>query len=152
MITYFYKLNFAYEVRKDKKGEPISSSFAIGYLSTLKKATEKIEEYKNLTGFNKHPLNCFRIEKIGLRTAYKIKNKEIVDLYELAHEYYIEDEDVFHVTYFGIYSTEEEAETEKRKISRKRIYKKYLENFTISKWRVDRDFEWKEGFDNDDGK
>ena len=93
-------------------------------------------------------IGCFKIEKIGLRTAEKIANRELVNFYELAHEYYIEDEDVDYITYFGIYTTEEEAEAEKIKLCNKGVYKKYPDNFTISEIKVDRDLGWIEGFNS----
>ena len=142
MLKYFFNLYFQYEIT-EKENEKRLSTFNLGYFSTRKKAKNKILYYKDKPGFNKFPLDCFKIQKFGVRFSESIK-KEYVDLYELSYEFENkagEDEWIL----FGVYSSMELAENEREKQQKKCKYS--VDGFYIAKWKVDADFLWKEGFD-----
>ena len=145
MIQYFYYLHFQYFLEYDEKNSPIYSGFSLGFLSTHKKALEKIEFYRNIVGFNKHPIDCFKILKTGVRFDEKLKNKEGTVIYRLICDYeapngceYWED--------FGSYSSNEQAEEDMAIIKQQKKYKKHPYEFNIQKWIVDMDFQFVEGF------
>ena len=146
MIRYFYQLSFSYEVEKDREGNPVFSSFDLGYLSTKAKVMAKIEEYKNLPGFKDHPIDCFIIDKFGVSFDKDIKDKSSVVLYELWHEY--EDEDGYErpSSWVG-FKTKKEATEYMNRLKKRGIYKKYPNDFNIARIKIDADvMGWEEGF------
>jgi hypothetical protein len=147
MIKYFYNLYFEYDVTIDLSGEKPKGSFSIGYFSSNKKAEEIIAFYKDKPGFSQHPIECFKIQKTGVKFDHEIKNKTGIVLYELSHEFELKDgEDEW--TIFGVFNSEENAQKEQQKQTKKRKYSAFQSGFNISKWKVDIDLEWQEGFES----
>ena len=147
MIQYFYYLEFKYEVDKDKLNDSIFSTFSLGYFSSKKKALEKIEFYRNIVGFNKHPVDCFKIVKMGVQFENKIINKSIISLYELYHEYYVENEDYDVTNIVDLYESEKKAKAAIKKYVKVKPYKLYPDNFQIFAIEVDCKIDsWAEGF------
>lgn len=65
MLKYVYKLKHYHVVGHDNVGDELRSRKTIGYYSSLKKAKETIERYKNITGFKDYP-DGFYIEKVEI--------------------------------------------------------------------------------------
>ncbi|MCK9480123.1 MAG: hypothetical protein M0R40_11625 [Firmicutes bacterium] len=147
MIKYFYNLYFEYDETIDLSGKMQKSSCNIGYFSSKKKAKEIITSYKDKPGFNQYPIECFKIQKIGLKFDHEIGNKTGIALYELSHEFEFEKgKDEW--TIFGVYNSEVNAQKEQHQQMKKRKYATLQSGFNIAKWKVDVDFEWKEGFES----
>ena len=145
MLYYFYYLYFEYEVGKNKHGHIMSNEFDIGYFSTRAKAQEKIQFYKNLSGFKNHPLDCFKIKKLGVKFETKIKDKSLVDFFVLSH--YYSDNDYFdYPTVFPPFATEKEAKEKMEKIKNEKPFCDYPDEFAINQFEVDRYTGWTEGF------
>ncbi len=148
MLKFFFNLYFQYDIESDQY-DVHSSTFNLGYFSSYKNAQNAISFYKDKPGFNEFELNCFKIQRFGVKFAKCINNKKI-DLYELSHEY-LDKDSLSEWTLFGVYSSLELALIEQGKQSKKRKYRTSIEGFHIEKWKVDEDFSWKEGFERSFG-
>ena len=148
MIKYFYNLFFQYDLVGENDNRGLSSCFNIGYFSSIKKAKEIINLYKEKEGFKNFSIECFKIQQFGVFFNAINIQKENQILYELTHEYENFDGDT-EWTLFGVYSTKELAEEQQFKQARKRKYRQYLNGFHIEKWRVNTDLAWVEGFNRD---
>jgi len=144
MLHYFYYLHFEYEYGKSEEGNPLKNGFAIGYFSTRAKAETQIQFHKNLPGFCDHPLDCFKIEKYGVRFKTKVEDKSLVNIWELSHEYY--DGVYDYPTILPPFSTEKEAIEKKEKLKKKKPFCDYPDEFFINEMEVDRYTGWTEGF------
>lgn len=59
-----YFLQHSYEI--DYQGASIERTKTIGIYSTKEKAEEVVQRYKDIEGFNKHPITCFYIYEYDL--------------------------------------------------------------------------------------
>lgn len=143
MLKYFYKLYFQYRI-----DDSLTSTFGIGYFTTLKKAKEMIDVYSVKTGFKDFDKSQFHIDKRGVWFDDDNVNKEEIDIYELSCEKQIDD-DVYEWADFGVFSSYDKAEHEKKSQEKKRAYR--TAEFFIDKWQPDKDLEWSEGFNSIDG-
>jgi len=107
MIHYFYYLYFGYEIGKDKEGKVMKNILEIGFFSSKAKAEEQIHTHKDLPGFRDHPVDCFRIEKHGVRFLSKINDKSLIDLHVLFQEYF--DGEFDHITFHQPYADIEDT-------------------------------------------
>lgn len=143
MLKYFYNLYFEYE--QNVGGKIFESSLNIGYFSSKKMTDEIVLALKDKSGFSDYPIECFKVQKTGVRFEYTLNNKTGVELYELSHEFETTDGES-EWTIFGLFSSEKNAKAQQNIEQKKRKYAKATNGFNISKWKVDVDFEWKEGF------
>ena len=145
MRKYFYNLSFSYKTQDET--EKICSHFNIGYFSSKLKAQEVIGQLKGKPGFCEYPLDCFILRKQAVYFSRNVFSKEAVTLYNLTHEYMLEDYCLTNVwTDFGLFESREAAICELNKQSQKRPYKNYPNGFYIDEWHVNRDIQWQEGF------
>lgn len=142
MIKFFYNLYFHYE---DENG--LGNTCNIGYFSTKKKAEKILEIYMKKPGFREYSNECFVIKKIGVNFSKAVNDKSKVVLYECGHDFFAKTDEEDEWIVFGTYSTRILAEQEIEKQKCKKKYKNHITGFSISKWRVDRDLEWQEGFE-----
>ena len=143
MIKFFYKVIY------QKKNQ--ESTFDLGVFSNLRKAKIKIEQISTQKGF-KDWLDGFRIVKFGVRFPKDYKHsKENIKLYNISHEYEIEESGVVYDIYkiFDIVSSfaiaKERVEFLKQHTQRG---KKYPDGFEINTIIVDNYNSWSEGFDD----
>lgn len=147
MLKYFYYLYFRYETNVN--GEVYDNDFDLGYFSAKKKAKDAISLYVDQPGFRDHELDCFKILKVGVRFDYEVTEKSGLVLYELSHEYEVEDGGEIEMI-FGLYSSKTAAKRELNKQKKKRLYSKHPDNFSIYTTTIDYTLGiWKEGFDRD---
>lgn len=142
MLRYFYNLYFQYETAE----ENISNIFNIGYFSTKKRAIEILNSLKSKVGFNQYSVECFKISKLGMHLNSEIKDKSGLILFELAHDYEVDE--IINWTIFGIYQSKEDAQIEILKQKSKKPYKFFTNGFHINIWIVDKQIEWQDGFLN----
>jgi hypothetical protein len=64
LMDYVYVLQHSYEW--EHEGEFIEETKMIGVYATHENAERVIEYYIRLPGFNKHPIDCFHIDKYEL--------------------------------------------------------------------------------------
>ncbi|WP_251617669.1 hypothetical protein [Pumilibacter muris] len=147
MRKYFYNLYFCYSI--DNSQEKAVSNFNIGYFSSQLEAKKVIEKLKTQPGFCDYSIDCFVIRKCAVNFSKEICSKKEVVLYVLTHEYMTDEfESIW--TEFGLFEDKKAAIVELSKHKNKEPYKNYLEGFDISKWRVDKDIQWQEGFSHED--
>ncbi len=143
MKKYFYLVEFSYLTTDNEK-----SSFNLGVFSIKSNADKKISYSYTQKGFNKYPLDNFKVKKFGVdfENANVDKSKSI--LYCVSHEYCIdESQDEYAWTIFGYFSTCMEAEKKVLYLKKhSRIGKKYPDNFEINEIKVDNYNSWSEGF------
>lgn len=84
---YVYKVQLKrYSVYRDGeivmyKGKYVYCSEVIGYFSSLKKAKEIIEEYKNIEGFRDYPEN-FEIKRLKIDDEdFELEDDDIGEVY-----------------------------------------------------------------------
>lgn len=144
MLKFFFNLYFQYALDNETEKETITSTFNLGYYSSNKKANDAISIYKSKPGFCEHDLDCFKIQRFGVKFENDI-DKEQVDLFELSYEE--ENAEYDEWTLFGVFSTEKLAKEEQLKQQVKRRYKNNIDGFYINKWKVNICSSWQEGFD-----
>ena len=146
MKKYFYNLSFNYEIENE---EDIASSFNIGYFSSLAQVKKAIEKLKNQPGFCDYPISCFVAKKRVVNFTKNILSKSKLSIYVLSHEYMTDDYSSIW-TEFGLFENKHAAIVELDKQKKKKPYCDHIEDFDISRWRVDQDIQWQEGFSHED--
>lgn len=144
MYGYIFQLNHEYISKYTEERQPLYQNIQLGYFSTLYKAKEIVEKYKNLKGFCNYDVSCFKI------TRRRIDKAEIINqiLYELYHSYIIDGFEEFE--YLGVFSARKHAEEKIQKlIQKKAIFRKHPDGFDISEEVLDSENTiWNEGFDS----
>ena len=140
MLKYFYEVFFSYDGDDNS-----TNSFEIGYFSTPKKAREIIEILRFKQGFSEHNLGSFSVNKVGVNFDELINNKSGISLYVLSHIY--EDECGYDIwTTWGPFESMSKAIDERNIQMKKGMYKKFIQGFSVSEWKVDKTIEWLDGF------
>ena len=68
-------------------------------------------------------------------------------VYLLTHSYPVGEDKFFdEVRIIGVYSSKKKAKENLLKYQYKEGFKSHIDGFYIEKWKVDNDFEWREGF------
>lgn len=142
MIKYFYFLYFQYF---QEDGSP-SNFFQLGLYSSKKKAQESICFFKDLVGFNKHPLSCFHIKRVKVNFNEEFKCKSDIYLYKLSYSDSDGYDQITNTTLFGYFEKRKFAIMERDKqLQTKKFSNKSF--FNIEKIKIDENSKlWDEGF------
>lgn len=106
-----------------------------------------------IIGFNKHPVECFHINKIGIKFNNNIINKSGTIIYHVWHEYEIKENGKYYDIWcdFGYFCDYEE---ERNKITflknHSKVGKKYPDSFEIYEVKIDNDISWEHGFNSNE--
>lgn len=136
-----YYLSFAYRQKGKIKTYSI---FVIGYLSTKQKALTKIDEYCKLPGFKDYPKSCFEIKKYHVKVDNNF-DPENFNVYVISSNY-DKNDNIEIIRFFAPYYDYARCEKKYNKLKSRKKSVKRAEEFYLSKYCVDKKFEWSEGF------
>ena len=139
MLRFFYDLWFECD---NEHGS--TSSFHIGYFSSVKKVREIVDRLKDQPGFCDHPVECFQLSKFGLAVPEGV-SKSGFCLYVPSYDY-LEEDGWETWAVFGAFATEKEAIAELEKQKKKKEFRQHQECFECEKYVVDKNVGWREGF------